>query len=260
MSINEMFITTESTGVTSSARSLAGTAQLTLVASKVATAIIDNISITLSDPANDGFETCNELFEASKVDHVAMDKLIAQMYDLDSVDTEFIKELDEATVNGMLKSQQSKRSRAKGKPMTIDNYRSMLVGAVAENLLRNATGKMKLTGGTCRASCSLTYTDEELDEFAADQERLKRELRNVQSKKSIMKSKADFSPEDERWKQLLIAEESLKSRRVVTPHSRVVRVDETKDALKAKFADVDLESISAKDSKALLAQITEFLK
>ena len=92
-----------------------------------------------------------------------------------------------------------------------------------------------------------------------DQERLKKEIRNVQSKKSIMKSKADFSEEDERWQALLVAEEQLKAIRVSTGRTQVVKVDETKDALAEKFADVDLEHMNAKDSKVLLAQIKEMI-
>ena len=200
-----------------------------------------------------------ELFMESQKDHNAMDKLLALLIDFDSIDVEFISSLDEQTVDGMLKSQQSKRSRAKNKLMTMDNYKNMMAGAIAENLIRKATGKVKMATGIRRASGSLDFTEEELEQLKEDQERLKKEIRNIQSKKSIMKAKEDFTEEDEHWKRLLEVEEQLKSLRVSTRATRVVKVDETKEKLANAFADVDLEHIKAADSKALLAQIKEML-
>ena len=245
--INEMFNATENNETTANARNLAGTAQLTSVANELAAECIKKL--------DDNFEEYHEDFEASKHDHSAMDALLAKLIDYDNVDVEFIKELEEATVDGMLKSQQSKRSRAKSKAMTMDNYKSMMTGAIAENLIRKATGKVKSAGGARRMSGSVDFTAEQLEELKEDQERLKKEIRNVQSKKSIMKSKADFSEEDPRWQALLVAEEQLKSIRVSTGRTQVVKVDETKDALAEKFAEVDLEHLKASESKELLAQI-----
>lgn len=108
-------------------------------------------------------------------------------------------------------------------------------------------------------SGSVDFTAEQLEELRENQERLKKELRNVQSKKSIMKSKADFSEDDERWQALLVAEEQLKSIRVSTGRTQVVKVDETKEKLAEVLADVDPSSLKAGDSKALLAQIKELL-
>ena len=249
--INEMFNTTESNETTTNARNLAGTAQLTTVANELVAECIKKL--------NDNLDEYREDFEASKHDHNAMDALLAKLIDYDTVDVEFIKELEEATVDGMLKSQQSKRSRAKSKAMTLDNYKSMMAGAIAENLIRKATGKVKSAGGARRMSGSVDFTAEQLEELKEDQDRLKKEIRNVQSKKSIMKSKADFSEEDPRWQALLVAEEQLKAIRVSTGRTQVVKVDETKDALTEKLADVDLEHMNAKDSKALLAQIKDML-
>ena len=249
--INEMFNATENNATTTNARSLAGTAQLTAVANELVAHCIKTL--------NDSLDECREDFEASKHDHSAMDALLAKLIDFDTVDVEFIKELDEATVDGMLKSQQSKRSRAKSKAMTLDNYKSMMAGAIAENLIRKATGKVKSAGGARRMSGSVDFTAEQLEELKNDQERLKKEIRNVQSKKSIMKSKADFSEENPRWQALLVAEEQLKSIRVSTGRTQVVKVDETKDALAEKLADVDIEHLKAADSKELLEQIKEML-
>lgn len=251
MSINEMFNATENNEATANARSLAGTAQLTAVANELVASTIKTI---------DGdFENYTEAFAASKSDHSAMDALLAQIINFDTIDVEFIKELDETVVDGMLKSQQSKRSRAKSKAMTMDNYKSMMAGAIAENLIRKATGKAKSAGGARRMSGSVDFTAEQLEALQADQEQLKKEIRNVQSKKSIMKSKADFTEEDERWQALLVAEEQLKSIRVTTGGTKVVKVDETKEKLAEVLADVDPNSLKAGDSKALLAQIKELL-
>ena len=249
--INEMFNATENNETTANARNLAGTAQLTAVANELVAQCIKTL--------NDDLDTYRDEFMESQKDHNAMDKLLAKLIDFDTVDVEFIKELDETTADGMLKSQQSKRSRAKSKAMTMDNYKSMMAGAIAENLIRKATGKVKSAGGARRMSGSVDFTAEQLEELKEDQERLKKEIRNVQSKKSIMKSKADFSEEDERWQALLVAEEQLKAIRVSTGRTQVVKVDETKDALAEKFADVDLEHMNAKDSKVLLAQIKEMI-
>lgn len=251
MSINEMFNATENNEATTNARNLAGTAQLTAVANELVAQCIKTL--------NDNLEEYRDEFTASKSDHSAMDALLAKLIDFDTIDVEFIKELDEATVDGMLKSQQSKRSHAKSKAMTMDNYKSMMAGAIAENLIRKATGKVKSAGGARRMSGSVDFTAEQLEELREDQERLKKELRNVQSKKSIMKSKADFSEDDERWQALLVAEEQLKSIRVSTGHTQVVKVDETKEKLAEVLADVDPSSLKAGDSKALLAQIKELL-
>lgn len=249
--INEMFNTVENNETTTNARSLAGTAQLTSMANGLVAECMAKLSEQLDD--------YRELFMESQKDHNAMDKLLALLIDFDAFDVEFISNLDEQTVDGMLKSQQSKRSRAKNKLMTMDNYKNMMAGAIAENLIRKATGKVKMATGIRRASGSLDFTEEELEQLKEDQERLKKEIRNIQSKKSIMKSKEDFTEEDERWKRLLEVEEQLKSLRVSTRATRVVKVDETKEKLASAFADVDLEHIKAADSKALLAQIKEML-
>lgn len=249
--LNEMFNVTENHEATANSRSLAGTAQLTSTANELTAHCIKTL--------NDNFDEYRAAFEASKSDHNAMDALLAQLINYDEVDTEFITQLDESTIDGMLKSQQSKRSRAKSKAMTMDNYKSMMSGAIAENLIRKATGKAKSAGGARRMSGSVEFTAEELEKLAADQEQLKKEIRNVQSKKSIMKSKADFSVEDPRWQALLVAEEQLKSIRVATGRTQVVKVDETKEKLAEVLADVDPNALKAGDSKALLAQIMELI-
>ena len=246
--LNEMFAANTNESTATGARSLAGTAQLTSIANTISQVLIKRIV--------DGPETYGEQFENSKTDHNAMDALINLMIDLSTVEAEFLKELDEDTLNSMLKSQQSKRSRSKNKAMTIDNYRNLMSGAVSELLIRQATGKAKSSMGYRRARGSVEYTAEELEMFKNDQEALKREIRNVQSKKSIMKSKADFTEEDERWGQLLAAEETLKGMRVGGGVKTVV-VDKTGEQLKAELGDKDIDSLKAADAKALLKKLLE---
>ena len=255
MSMNNLFAESSNETVTTNSRSLAGTAQLTSIASNLTAEVIGKL--------NENIEEYMEQFNASKSDHGAMDALIELMVNFDDVDYEFIKELNETTVDGMLKSQQSKRSRAKGKAMTLDNYKSMMTAAIAEKIIRLATGKTKNAVGVRRGSGQVSFSDEELEALKDNQEQLKKELRNIQSKKSIMKSKANFSEEDERWQQLLIAEGQLKSIRVSTRGTtKIVEVDTTKEKLEEAFDGIDIESIEkmkAADSKALLAKLAELI-
>lgn len=246
--MNNLFAANTNESTATSARNLAGTAQLTSIANTIAQDLIKRIG--------DETETYGEQFENSKTDNNAMDALINLMIDLSTVEAEFLKELDEDTLNSMLKSQQSKRSRSKNKVMTIDNYRNLMSGAVSELLIRQATGKAKSSMGYRRAPGSVEYTAEELEMFKNDQEALKREIRNVQSKKSIMKSKADFTEEDERWGRLLAAEETLKGMRVGGGVKTVV-VDKTGEQLKAELGDKDIDSLKAADAKALLKKLLE---
>ena len=242
--LNNLFNATENQESTANARSLAGTAQLTNVSATIANDILKAV--------NDNFEDYKDLVAKSKTDHNAMDQLIDKAYDLNTVDVEFLRQLDETTLDNMLKSQQSKRSRSKSKVMTMDNYRSMMTGAIAENLIRLVTGKAKTAGGARHEAGKLEYTAEELEVLQNDQEKLRKEIRNVQSKKSIMKSKEGFSESDERWQALLRAEEQLKGLRSET---KTVVVDETKNALTEVFAGVDpaaLKTMKNADAKALL--------
>lgn len=253
MTMNNLFAESNNT-VTTNGRGLAGTAQLTEIASSLTNDVIAQL--------NENIDEHMELFKASQREHSAMDTLIEEMIDFSTVDYDFIYQLDDKTVDGMLKSQQSKRSRCKSKAMTMDNYKSMMTAAIAEKIIRLATGKTKNAVGVRRGTGTVTFSDEELEALRVDQEQLKKELRNVQSKKSIMKSKADFSEEDERWQALLVAEEQLKSIRVSTRGARVVEVDTTKEKLEEVFEGVDLENIGsmkASDSKALLAKLAELI-
>jgi hypothetical protein len=243
--ITGLFRATVKDAAVGSARSLAGTAQLTSLSTNIAGEIIKTLDTN--------FDDYKELINTSKTSNDAMDDLIGKAYDLTTVDVNFLKELDERTIDGMLKSQQSKRSRIKSKAMTMDNYRSLLVGAIAENLIRLATGKEKQAGGMRRPTGGLEYTEEKWRELESDQDALRREIRNVQSKKSIMKSREDFSENDPRWIALLNVEEQLKSLRGEST-TKVVVVDETKEKLTELLNGVDVKSLKPADAKKLVEQ------
>jgi hypothetical protein len=245
----EMFADSENQEATAGARSLGGTAQLTSLSTTVVNQIMAEIDKDI--------DTYRERLAASKADHNVMDALVKEIAVIEPEQTEFLKAIDSVTLEAMLKSQQSKRSRTKGKAMTMDNYRAMMTGAVAEHLLREALGKEKSAMGARRTSGQIVYTEEELEAYAADQELLKKELRNVQSKKSIFKSKGELDETDEHWQQLLTAEAQLKERRVGT--DKTVEVDTTKNALTDLLGEIDPSSLKAGDSKELLAKIKELV-
>ena len=247
MSINELFGT--NTETTTNARTLSGTAALTQVASAGAAHAIRRMEADI--------ENYRDRIALSATDSAELDKLIDELKPLVDIESDDpLRFLDEDTVESMLKSQQSKRSRAKGKAMTLDNYKTLMTAAIAEDILRELYNKPKQAGGAKRRG-AVEFTAEQLDALSADQVQLRKEIRNIQSKKSIMKSKADFDESSEAWQQLLTVESMLKGLRVGGRGSTVVEVDTTKDALADVLDGVDIEHLKAADAKELLARISE---
>lgn len=229
------------------ANQLTKTAQLTNTSEAVANKIL---TIVIADQ-----ETYSAKVSASQSSHDEMDKLIVELGDLQSIDVDFLKEETDEIQDKMLKSQQSKRSRAKSKVMTQENYTSMMTAAIAEYLLREAMGKPKGAGGGYSNSGDPTYTDEELADLMNNPELLTKAIRNVQSKKSIAKSKMDFDPESDRWKSLLIAEQQLKDAR-----SQISGfVDRKSQAAVSMLEDVNVDEMSDADAKEQLAKLKELL-
>lgn len=249
MSINELFNANAES--TASARTLSGTTALTNLASAAATSIIKRMEADI--------DVYRERIALSANDSTELDKLIDEFKPLcDIEEDDPLRLLDEDTVESMLKSQQSKRSRAKSKAMTLDNYRTLLTAAIAEDILRELYNKPKQAGGVKRRG-TVEFSAEELEALAADQVQLRKEIRNIQSKKSIMKSKADFDETSDAWQQLLEAEAALKALRVGGQTTSVVEVDKTKDALSDMLGEVDIDHLKAADSKELLAKIQSLL-
>lgn len=251
MTINELF-TTESTNTAHSGRALSGTAELTRISGNLATDVIRAMEADI--------ENYRDLLTKSASDNNKLDEVIETFVNLEAVDAEFLKELDSATVDGMLKSQQSKRSRCKSKTMTLSNYNAMLTAAIAEHIIRTVCNKPKANFGGSKKAGIVDYTPAQLEMFAADQESLRKEIRNLQSKKSIMKSKADFDETDERWQSLLRAEAMLKDLRIGGRSASVIEVDTTKDKLAEMLSGIDVEHLKAAESKELLASIMDMLQ
>ena len=251
MSINEMF-TNEGHEPTTSARSLAGTAVLTQHAEVIVNEIFKTINANVAQ--------FKDQLAASKANHDVMDALVLSIHPLTDDDTAVIKDQDEDTLVNMLRSQQSKRSRSKGKSMTLDNYRGMMNAAVCELIIRSALGKEKVPGH--RNGATGVFTEGAL--AAMDHERLAREIRNVQSKKSIMKVKDGFSEDWPEWQQLLVIEAQLKEARDTNfPKAKKPKPevsDETKNKIAALLGDTDVTSLKSVDSKTLLASIQELIK
>lgn len=229
---------------------LNGTAELTRISADIAREILKQAE---ADPE----KFADKIVESQK-SHDTMDALINEIYDLKQVDIEFLKNESEEVIDRMIKSQQSKRSRAKSKEMTLENYITMLTGAVAENLLRIAANKPKSAGGGGVRRGTVRYTEEELEAFKHDPEALKRAIRNVQSKKSIYKSKADFDPESEKWQELLEVEAQLKAIRD-GQSAEAERAIETTRSLEEMLVTVDLKDLKAADAKNMLESIKQML-
>ena len=249
MSINELFGTTNPE-VATSTRSLTGTAQLTHLSANIADAIIRAMEADIN--------VYKPRIQESARDSKALDDLIDELGEINPDDASFLTELDERTIDGILKSQQSKRSRAKSKQMTLDNYRTLMTAAIAENIVRIVTGREKNAGGFRSAGTVVNYTIEQLEALGADQNALRKEIRNIQSKKSIMKSKADFDESDERWQALLKAEQQLKDMRV--GGQQVVEVDKTRDELAGMLDGVDVSKLKSAEAHELLEKIQEMAR
>lgn len=253
MSINELFGTTVNSSAASNARSLTGTVQLTNLASTVADNIIKAMEADI--------ETYRPRIQESAQDSKAMDELIDELGDIDPDEADFLTELDEHTIEGILKSQQSKRSRAKSKQMTLDNYRTLMTAAIAENIVRIVVGKPKSHSGPRGTAGSVNYTIEQLEKLGNDQNALRKEIRNIQSKKSIMKSKADFNEADERWQALLKAEQQLKDMRTggTSTVTVEVEVDRVREELFDMLGDVDIMKLKSAEAHKLLEVIKDMV-
>ena len=220
-------------------KALSGTAELMKAADKVVSQIMDELS-------ND-FDANAELFENSKSEVGSLDELINKFTNnFEAVDVDFLDKYDDAELKQMMKSQQSKRSRAKSKDMTMDNYTSMMNAAVSEFMIRKATGKSK----TRSAGRGLDkYTVDYIESLGDDQYALRSEIRNVQSKICIFKKDHPDFEDHEYYKELSRIEGLLKDMR--TP----IEGSKTKMADVASELKVDLDGLAPEDAMALLAKL-----
>jgi len=236
--------------VSNRSNQLGSTAELTRISTEIAREILKR-----AEADAEKYQT--KIVESQK-SHDVMDQLINEICDLTTIDIDFLKAESEEVLDRMIKSQQSKRSRAKSKEMTLENYLAMLTGAVAENLLRIAANKPKSAGGGGARRGTVSYSEEELEAFKNDPEALKKAIRNVQSKKSIYKSKADFDPDSERWQELIMVEEQLKAIRDGQTIEAEKAIEKT-NQLEGMLATVDLNDLKAADAKNMLENIKQML-
>jgi hypothetical protein len=234
------------------ANQLQMTAKLTQISSEIA-------NVVFSTATND--EKYAEKVKSSFQSHDIMDDLINELYNLMEVDVEFLKSESTDVLEKMIRSQQSKRSRSKSKVMDAVNYKTMLIGAVAENLLRIAMDKPKSSGGSSFHGDGLRSAEDiqKLIDFPED---LTKAIRNVQSKKSIAKAKADYNPLSPRWLSLLAEEQQLKDLRdskqsAIDPAT--IKAIETAVKVEAQLADENLDDMKPEDAKALLIAMKEML-
>lgn len=248
-----IFVTKEASGNAAASRGLQKTAELTYEANAIAKNVLQ---IVLNDVEY------REAIVNSQKNSDAMDKLISDLYEITENDYGFLKDAAAEELEKMLKSQQSKRSRTKSMPMTLENYTNLMTASAAELLLRAAMGIPKGASGSGLRKSSVGYSDEELEALANNQEALTKAIRNVQSKKSIAKSKAGFDENSDYFQELLLVEEQLKAlREKAQPvnqelFAKAGKVDEVNELLK----DVgDVENMNESDSKSLLDRIKKAL-
>lgn len=135
-----------------------------------------------------------------------------------------------------------------------------MIAEIAELMIRKVRVQTAADRPKRESSLAL-FTPERLAEMALDQYDIRRQLRNVQSKKSIFKKTDDYAEygEDcERWKLLTAIEQQLFSIRTdMTSGSsvQVIKVDATKSYLQELLAEVDVDSLKLKEAKEILQNI-----
>lgn len=237
-----LFATANSNAAASNARQLSGTARLTSFADRISRELINKLA------ADESSDDDKQLIINAQTSAEALDQLV----DLanDQIDGEYgwLADIESDDLEKMLKSQQSKRSRARSKDMTVDNFSSMLSAAIAEKCIRMALGKPKGASGARHAG--KRYTDEEIQALANDQVALRKAIRSIQSKKSIMKSKANWDESAPAYQELLEDEKKLLAVRIGAGHADLV-----KTAVKELLTDVDTDKLKAGDARGLLDKI-----
>lgn len=244
----ELF-TTEHGKTQNGAGALNLTAALTNVAS--------DISATVLEKMLEDVEKYGSLFEESKTDSNALDTLIETFNDLTKVNIDFLKQEDEDVLERALKSQQSKRSRSKSKAMTQENYKAMMTAAVSELLIRIAMGKPKGTNVGSPGGKS-TLSDEDINKLRGDTAAINKAIRNVQSRKSIAKSKLDFDEQGERYQEMLALEAQLKRLRDEANGIADVAATEAmekQEQIKDLIMNVNSKDLKLGDARALIEQV-----
>lgn len=233
------------------------TAELTSQANEAAIALEDIVykKYTVED---DRLDVQQEVYD----NPAALDKMINELINVeDFVDIKSLKTYDTVTLEKALKSQQSKRSRAKSAVLSLETYYKLMSAAIAEHALRIALDKPKNASAGGRATV-IELTDEQIDMYKENPDALGKAIRNVQSKKSIYRGKANADFESEYWQKLIDQEAQLKAIRdnnggVITKEAQ--QAIEMRDKAVSLIEDVDTSKLKASDAKELLAQLQEAL-
>lgn len=230
---------------------LALTANLTQVSTVIANDIINRI---------DADDNAAAIVSNMYADYNALNHEIAIQLEAHPTDIEWLQEISTEDAIKMLKSQQSKRSRARSTTMTLTNFKTMLTAAVAEELLRRAHNITRSAGGSSRRT-ELVLTEEMVDAYTADQAKLAKAIRNVQSKKSIMKKKPDFDEASEEWMKLLEYEASLKALRTNSTAVDTQTIEKAKkaDEFEQMLTDIDPTKMKKDELAAALEQMKSMM-
>lgn len=234
----------------SGANQLAHTAQLSTVSEK----LTDEITINLTD----------EIVTTTIQSNDAATKWVRDQFaeiNYVTTDEDWMKAIDSNEAIKMLKSQQSKQSRSRTAVLTMGNYKKFITATIAVILLKDNCSVGSQNSSHNSNAAPLELTAELKEKYLADQEALAKAIRNVQSRKSIMKSKADFSEESEKYTNLLAYEEELKALRSGSHTVDPAIAERAKKAeeLEKMLSDADIDKMKAADTKKLLNEIKELM-
>lgn len=235
----ELFTNDNGTNSTTS-RALAQTASLTAYSDSLARALIVDAK---KDEAN------ADLIKASFTTAAAQDTLIELFCGVLSTDT--IVDADEDTLKKLLASQQSKRSRSKGKDMTLSNYISMMSAAIAETVIRTVMGKPRGASATAGSSATTPLSDGDLSVYADDLDLANRRIRSLQSWKSTHKHLEGTIE----WDCVVENIQKLQDLRPSTTTVKVIKEDPRIQAVREQMKDVDISKLNKSEKDALLQDI-----
>lgn len=226
---------------------IAQTAQLTMQSNAIAEELLERLK---EWPEADA----DAMISQTWADYTAMDEFLNGYAAVDTRDWSWLKDASDEVGAKMLKSQQSKKSRARAGELTYTNYKTYLTAAIAELGIRDAFRFEKSAAGRT-SSATLELTEEAIAIYTEDQVALNKAIRNVQSKKSIAKKKG-VSEESEEWLQLLEFEAGLKSLRTTGAVDNVTKKKAEKaEAIEAMLSELDPDSMKKAELAAKISEI-----
>ena len=181
-------------------------------------------------------------------DSAAQDRLIEAI--VGTVMTNTVELADETQLKKLLASQQSKRSRAKGKEMTVANYLSMMSAAIAEQVIRTVMNKPRGTS-VVAGSSTMPLTEQDIVAYQSDLEAANKKIRSLQSWKSTHKIEQGTA----NWTVVCESIAALQALRPASSSIKVVKEDARISALREKLAGQDLSKMKSADKEALLQDI-----